>query len=580
MCIRSIIYLPFNSVHFRSATDLREDSINEPWSSHCNLATCEATGDSVTVQKVMRNSCTQTATNTTGAYSKTGGEIVTAYRTRRHRTKQVAVGVQTLHRKASLTPVTTESDARDTRRTNSSNVTYMPFQGNSKYRDQACQKHIAQQVVQHTCARCNQNSSDTNQARKGLQGDAPVVSQQTQTNQTDVSDNNTSTTGLAHHRVSVQSNGIQYKQQKEAKNQINASKSKCSCARGVSPSANDSVNDKYGSSVVETKRNECYKRTLFTTCPLCSKQKSVVEVSDVASSCGVCQKNSTCAHDSNSEDGKTRICVNAREHDGVLNADDADRRIVVSKSRQNCNAEGQSRRALNYNEQNGTGKFCECTNDCAACRNPGAVAETSCECRSSGQIDDNGLCHFECRLKIAERQPQKQIYSDNSQDSDTITQQHRVQSSLRCDEACSCGNQVRDIVRGQACKNYMSKPNFKVDDSSINRTEKNCQHCRSCGAMYQNAKKCGCRQTYPKAVAYELSFTKESISKRETSDIVQTTSKVPLSTKQSLDTTKSDACSCNVATKRNGPSKNPRQSRTLQVKILRNKILDLNNFYL
>ncbi|XP_011686867.1 PREDICTED: uncharacterized protein LOC105449373 [Wasmannia auropunctata] len=542
-----------DAIH-RSVSDLQEDSVNEPWSSHCNLAACEAAGDGM-VQRVMkRNSCTQTATTgVASAYSKTGGEIVSAGRTtRRSATKHVTVGVQTLppSREASSTPLTdAESDAYDAKHANPQK-SCASYQNGAKCRDQSCQTH-AGPVVRRTCARCKQSPSETAallvRSRKGYQEDAPpAVSQQTQTNY--ASDN--SATEPAHRHAS-QSGNVQTKQ-KEAKNQINASKSKCSCAHGACPSVTE---NKAGSSAVKVKRTEYYKRP-FTTCPLCFKQKPAVDVNGAV--CAVCQKNPSCTHDKVSGQVEQN-CGNACECDNV-SADDADRRIVVGKSRQSYNAESQGRmRALNYSEQSDTGKICDCANDFTACHNSGA-AETLCECCN---IDNNGSCRFECRLKIEERRPQTQIYSDSSQDSD-VARQRKVQSSLKCncDEACSCSNnQAKDIVRGKARKGRTSKPNY-VDDTSINDTERNYKHCRACGAMYQNVRKCGCRQTYPKAVAYELSFTKANASKSEISDIP----KIP---KQPSNAAKSDGCPCDII-KRNNSNKNLHQTNTLQDFLSRN----------
>lgn len=54
-----------------------ENSENEQWSSHCNLASRHQSSNEIKeVRK--RNSCTQTATSLARAHSKTGGEIVAA----------------------------------------------------------------------------------------------------------------------------------------------------------------------------------------------------------------------------------------------------------------------------------------------------------------------------------------------------------------------------------------------------------------------------------------------------------------------------------------------------------------------
>lgn len=532
-------------------SDLPEDSVNEPWSSHCNLAACEVAGDSM-IQRIMkRNSCTQTATGVASAYSKTGGEIVSVSRTRRSATKHVAVGVQTLPRETSSTSVTAESDVYDAKYANPQKPC-AHYQNSTKCRDQSCQTHIIP-VVQRTCARCKQSPSGETaliRTRKDHQADVPAVSQQTQTNY--ASDN--SATESTHRRASssVQSNSVQPKQ-KEAKNQINASKSKCSCAHSADKSASGSI--------VKAKRAEYHKRS-FTVCPLCFKQKPAMDISNTTV-CNVCQKNPTCTHNNISEVEQT--CGNACECDDV-SVNDADRRIIIGKSRQNYNTEGQNRmRAFNYSEQSDTGKICDyATNDCATCHNSGNTVGTLRECCSSGKVDNNSsTCRFECHLKIAEHQPQTRIYSDSSQDSDA-NRQHKVQNSLKCncDEACSCSNNQAKDIKGNGRKSYASKPNY-VDDTSINKTERNYKHCRACGAMYKNTRKCGCRQTYPKAVAYELSFTKENVSKNEISDIA-----TPKVSKQPLNAAKSDACPCDII-KKNNSNKNLHPTTTLQVKFNR-----------
>ncbi|XP_026827952.1 uncharacterized protein LOC105278994 isoform X2 [Ooceraea biroi] len=529
----------------RSTSDLREDSVNEPWSSHCNLATCEAAKDSVIHGIMKRNSCTQTATNVASVYSKTGGEIVSASRIRgsamRH---MITVSVQTSPRKLPSASAAVEPRVHETKSANSQ-TPCAHYHNSVKCKDQSCQTHSTGQIVRCTCVSCNQS--------------APIVSQQTQTSY--ASDAST-TERVCHHKVVSQGASVQQKQ-KEAKNQINTqSKSKHGCAHGACPSVSD--NQRVGSSV-EPKRAqaECYKRPLLTTCPSCSKQKPVTGVSSAACNCGACQNNPSRRHG----DNQACVCANACKCDS---SSDANRRIT-GKPRQNYNAKSQSRHASSCSEQReNREEVC----DCAACENRAQTmgAGTLCECRSNGKIDGNGSCRFECRLKIAEHQSQAQAYSDSSRGSSDVIQQRRVQSSLKCncDEACSCSNsQTKDTVKGRACKNYASKPNF-VDDISISKADKNRKHCRVCGAMYQNTRRCDCRQTYPRAVAYELSFTKENVSKSEMmSDIVQIMPKAA-SNKQHINAAKPDACNACDMKKNNLNAKNFRQTSSLQDYLSRN----------
>lgn len=513
--------------------------MNEPWSSHCNLATREAASE--IIQRIMkRNSCTQTATNLASAHSRTGREIVSASKTQRSITKRIAVGIQTLPREMSSTLLESSIES-DTRYTNSHKSCY---QNGAKCRDQSCQTHN----TGRTCARCNQNSDSDAVSIRSRKEDAPIVSQQTQTN---YANDNVATESTCHH--ASQSTIIQQKQ-KEAKNQINTFKSKCNCARsGICSSIND---NKCSSSTIKAKRTD-KKRSLFT-CALCSEQKPVADVSNV---CDVCQRNLSCTHENISEsNGQTsRIHMNACECDVNVPVKDADRKII-GKSRQNCK-DNQNKYGLNYDEQNDTKKICDCVNDRVACRNREiTMAGTLCEyCRSSDKIDNNGLCHFECRL--AEHQMRKQIYSDSLQDAG-IVQQRKVQNSVlkcNCNEACSCNNNqaIKDTVK--TYENCTSKPNV-ANSTGTNKTEGNSQHCRACGTAYQNIRKCGCHQMYPKAVAYEVSFTKENTSKNETSDIVPIMPKV---SNHPSSATKFDACACDM--KRN--NKNTHQS-TLQVRNL------------
>ncbi|XP_014486839.1 PREDICTED: uncharacterized protein LOC106750782 [Dinoponera quadriceps] len=527
-----------SAVH-RDASDSRveDDTANEPWSSHCNLATCEAASDCA-VQRVMkRNSCTQTTSDVSEAYSKTGGEIVSACRG--SATKRAAVGVQTSSRDLTIQT----SDVHDARYASSQNPrAFVDPVG--KCREQTCQKHAAPVGVQRTsCARCrDQSSSDAARSRKSFQEGAPVVSQQTPLLSYGGGDNNNAEPVACHHVAP--SNGPQHKQ-KEAKNQINASKSRCGCT------AHSDDSEHAEASEAKPREAGCCGKALFAACPICSKQKPVVELGN---GCG-CQKKPVRGREDNPGDGK------ARDDPSDVNQD-ADRRIVIGRAR----ADGPAgRRAFNFGEPNGFGNhLCDCVRDRAY--PDSRTAETLCECRSRGhQIDGGELCRFECRLRIAEHQPTTaRVYPDSSQDDGELSapQQRKVQNSLRCncDEAsCFCGDdQAREGGWSRGRRSDAPRTNL-AEESGVNRTERNRRYCRACGAMYQNTRKCDCRQTYPKAVAYELSFAKENSVRNESSDVAQVTPKAP-SAKQPI--SKSDACPCDIV-KRNGP-KNAQQTTTLQ----------------
>lgn len=70
---------PTNHPRHQNGDVLVEDGqLNRQWSSHCNLANCPPPGLNAVKRLKKRNSCTQTATEYSAAYSRTGSEIVSA----------------------------------------------------------------------------------------------------------------------------------------------------------------------------------------------------------------------------------------------------------------------------------------------------------------------------------------------------------------------------------------------------------------------------------------------------------------------------------------------------------------------
>ncbi|XP_058803918.1 uncharacterized protein LOC131671478 isoform X2 [Phymastichus coffea] len=66
------------SYHRLQNDDLDDVRLNRQWSSHCNLATCPSPCTNSIKRLKKRNSSTQTATENSAAYSRTGSEIVSA----------------------------------------------------------------------------------------------------------------------------------------------------------------------------------------------------------------------------------------------------------------------------------------------------------------------------------------------------------------------------------------------------------------------------------------------------------------------------------------------------------------------
>lgn len=519
-----------------NCSDTQVNSLEDPWSSHCNLACHHSSTSTSIIQHIKkRNSCAQTATNITGALSKTGGEIVSVSNLHNFSIKLVSIGVQTIPQETSTIPALVQSEIVHYVKCPAHSS--MQFQNNHKCTEQIsqCVKHHAIQNLV-TCTQCSQEQKERLTVQKvhtnieNFQEESPVSSQ-TLSDQTN--GNSITSVEIPHHCVQASS-----LKQKETKNQINILKLKtCDC--------------------------KCEsKKTLSKGCQ-CGSPVITVECNNV-SKCEEYQKKVFHARDK--EDGNSKECnctTVCTEYDNEQSKKGRAPMKYSSKDYQINNGYSSS---LN---QNGHIELCGYPNDCFCENNREPEVQNAkvfCSCHSNGRVQHNGV-HFHGEVEDCSVQLWP-YWVNNGQINETA--QYKVQSNVKCkcEKDCFCNNRGKtseEISHGKACTS--GKPNYVDEANQTSDSDRNCKYCRRCGAAY--VKKCNCYQTYPKSIAYELSFVKENGQKN---DNLGALPKVPLSNR-SIYENKIDGCVCNmikkVSSKKNSPQKN-----TLQVSIW-NKYVNL-----
>ncbi|XP_078053791.1 uncharacterized protein LOC144479139 isoform X2 [Augochlora pura] len=468
-CVRDVDYLR------RTESDGQANSMDEPWSSHCNLAAYRphSRANSVVQRIRKRNSCAQTATNVTSAHSKTGGEIVSATNMHHSTLKLVNTGVQTEPQEASTIPTLIQSEIVHYIKCPAHNALH--FQNSYKGSTEAgqCPKHCAIQNVVSACMYCLQEQKDQSNVQT-VYKNAEVCREESPADShtvNHVNDDSTSSVEV------VRQKEVSQLKQKETKNQINASKSKHTC---------------------DCKLQN--KRPLSKGCQTTSTTQTL-ETNSV-SKCGDCQKK-YCVQEREDASGKACNCAT------VCDCESSQVKKGRMPFRPNSRYHQENDGYVSNFEQNGHGKLCECSADCY------------CENRGGNKVMHNG--HHCGRWLEAEDRP---IHG---------WPQHKVQNNSKCE--CE-----ESYVRGHP----------EAGDS-----ERTCKYCRRCNATQtatQSGKQDNYCQTYPKAVAYELSFTKD---------------KVPLKNR-AVNGSKVEGCVCNVV-KRTGTSKNSPRKDTLQDYLTRNK---------
>ncbi|XP_076241062.1 uncharacterized protein LOC143183430 [Calliopsis andreniformis] len=530
-------------------SDVQANSVNDPWSSHCNLATCQpASRSSSVIQRVKkRNSCAQTATNFIGAHSKTGGEIVSASNIHNSTIKLVNTGVQTVPQETVPTLIQSEivhyikCPAHDA----------MHFQNSCKYNEQVsqCPKHRAIQNVVAACVHCLQEQKDQMNKVQVLHANMDHLREESPIgSQTPLEINGDTTSSSEIFRPCV-SKDVNQMKQKETKNQINASKSKHSC---------------------ECKRED---KKIPKGCQVCSvAQMSSVEASSILSKCEECQKK---LHVRERNDSKGCNCASACECENEQSKKGRPPMRSSSKYWQESNGW-----VPGFN-QNGYVKLCGCSSDCS-CENSRVQeahnVKTFCNCHSSGTKAQHNETPRQCACHPEAEDQSSHAWSYCVTNGHTgEASQYKVQNSSKCncEEDCSCVNRTgkngEEKSRNRGC-NSVPKPSRVDEATHASDSDRNDKRCRHCGAASQSTKKCSCNQTYPKAIAYELSFTKENERKNDGSGA---SLKVPLSNRI-INGGRNEGCVCNMV-KKISLNKNSTQKNTLQDYLTRNKADFVNN---
>ncbi|XP_076295546.1 uncharacterized protein LOC143216415 isoform X1 [Lasioglossum baleicum] len=475
-CVRDGDYLR------RTESDGQANSMDEPWSSHCNLAAFRPHNRSNSVvQRIRkRNSCAQTATNVTSAHSKTGGEIVSASNMHRSTLKLVNTGVQTDPQEAATIPTLIQSEIVHYIKCPAHNA--MHFQNSYKGNVEAgqCPKHCTIQNVVSACVYCLQDQKDQSNLQT-VPANADVCREESPVDSQKLDHSNDNSVSSAE---VVRQREVSQLRQKETKNQINASKSKHSC---------------------DCKRQT--KRPMSKGCQTSSTTQTL-EASSV-SKCEDCQKK-YCVQEREDLNGKDCNCTT------LCDCDNNQPKKGRLPFRPNSRYHEESNQCVSSFEQNGHAKLCECSADC------------SCENRASSKAMHNGNHHCG-RWPEADDRPVRG------------RPQYKVQKNLMCEcEEESYG---------------------RIQHPEAGDSEQICKYCRRCIATATQAgKQDNYCQTYPKAVAYELSFVKE---------------KVPLKNR-AVNGNKIEGCVCNVV-KRTASSMNSPRKDTLQDYLTRNKADFVNN---
>ncbi|XP_053977681.1 uncharacterized protein LOC128875810 [Hylaeus volcanicus] len=541
-------------------SDTVENSVEEPWSSHCNIATCQSRGrpNSVIRRVKKRNSCAQTATNDIDAHSKTGGEIMSASITQNSTIKLVNTGVQTIPWETSAIPTLIQSEIVHYIKCPAHDALH--FQDSYKRNVEAtrCPKHCSIQNVVAACVRCLQEQKDQSNRIKMVHANVDHFGEESPVNSETpldrINGESTSSSEVVLHPCA--SNDVTQLKQKETKNQINASKSKhtCDCR-------------------CET------KRPLSKGCQTCSiSQGAILEPSNITK-CEECQKKMVYVLEREDVKLKGCSCTTVCECE---KSQSSNGRIPISFGA--IYRQDSSGRVSSF-DQNARTKSCECSTDCSCgdSREPETHhAKTFCNCHSNGakvQRNMTSTHRYAHRTEAEDRPTQTRPYRVANEQDDEATR-YKLQNNLKCDceKDCSCNNRTVNNAEDKShSRSYNSssvvKPNYANEaNQQPADSDRDCNYCRRCGVACHNAKKCNYHEMYPKPVAYELSFAKEDEEKIDGSAALL---KLSLQSR-TVNENKTDGCVCNMV-KRIGPDKSPPQKDTLQDYLTRNKAEFVSN---
>ncbi|XP_046472039.1 uncharacterized protein [Neodiprion pinetum] len=504
----------------RTASDICDESIKPQWSSHCNLATCQSTVSSsaknFNYQLKKRNSCTQTGTEPARAHSQTGSEI-TSPPLKHHNSEVTSVNI---HVQTSPSSLTSPPPLRPrlTLPENTLPKAGCPVHKHSGLVCQCGRRQEHQEAGQNLLKNnrlyhfSNQKLSEQSLSNAHHHQPSPLhfnhqrvpISNSDQSNRP----NQTGTDIMQPISHGVGSKNRK-SEPKEAKNKVNASKSMCTCDCGISTTICKCV----GKCLCEIKRAENGSSKCDNLsgeiCNLCRKKVGQIEVNGPECACGKSENNEvaayqnycTCEHVKRKEQPKlcgcsaTCKCEN-RKVDGLAVTNGIACEVCyktwgekICQCFDNCKCENR-----NLDQAENGKKICNC------------YRERKCKCNECAHCLSNGV----------QKSQAKHYYSYNSHESQPLSgHSGRLKNDglCKCGKECCCENKLKDIERRLYSPKRSARTNCSCESRLGESDGNNQQHCRSCGSMYKNGRKCNCHISYPKPIAYELSFTDGKVNK-------------------------------------------------------------------
>lgn len=403
------------------------------------------------------------------------------------------------------------------------------------------------QAIPNACLCCSQgqsqNPSIKNKCQIPTNSDFVKEDSETATESTKLSYTNSNSISSSQQIHCYMDKSKNQLKQKETKNQINASKSKytCNCQSTFKAHYN---NCKCGTNNIYKKT--IYQNTLPEICRIHTKQIPTMEIIGTFPFCELCRertysayRNSCTCHKQEKTNESASTTINRCTCTNEI-IDEIQTNMFTIRSDRSCPQD--SRLVADCNNQQKIVNLCGCPND-YSCENkieseiymPNASHETC----SNLKTEYNRRYHSESCSKAERHQIHTRPYCLVNTEENETSLQPKVQTRIKCNcsNDCSCPNKVKEGDNN----NHRMKHNTESNDinrSNANDSNKNCKYCRTCGKVYENIRKCNCFQTYPKSVAYEISFTKENSQKN-----ISMIKKMPLSN-TIKDAVKPDKCTC------------------------------------
>ncbi|XP_014606963.1 PREDICTED: uncharacterized protein LOC106788316 [Polistes canadensis] len=562
---------------YKNPSNSKGNFIGEQWSSHCNLATCHSTDTDYTnnIQRTKkRNSSSQTATEVVDAHSRTGGEIITTSKAQ-NTMKLVNTGIQTYHQE--IFPITSCIQNGTTHPSKCLIHKSLTHSSNKcKYVNQEEQdEKDTLQAIPNACLYCpqgqSQNPSIKNRCHIPIKYDFTKEDSETATESTRLSCTNSNSVSSSQQNHRYMDKSKNQLKQKETKNQINASKSKyaCNCQSTLK-----AYHNKCKCDINKMNKKTTYQNTQPEICPI--HIKPAMEIIGNIAFCELCHartysayRNSCTCKKQEKPTESTSMPMNGCKCTNEV-IDETQTNMFTMRSDRSCFQD--SRPVTDCNNQQKVVNLCGCSKDYSyenKLESESCMPNASHETCSNLKTEYNRRYHSESCSKAERYQIHtRPYYLINTEENETSLQP-KVQTRVKCNcsKDCSCPNKIKEDDSNSHRTKHNTESN-DINGSNSNDSNKNYKCCRTCGKVYQNTRKCNCRQTYPKPVAYEISFTKENSQKN-----ISTIKKMPLSNTIN-DAIKSEKCTC---TSKRQKENNKNDKTTLQDYLSKNKPEFVNN---